>query len=154
MGLTTDRNDPALEAGQKNATGQHSVYLVLSDEERAKGFVRPFRDSYVHVGPQANKHPLRDLTPDEAERYRGYNYVKAEDYPESESPLVGRMWTQAQLDAASQGGCKVKTVMGRAISETYARDPRFYGATFCVGCNVHLPVAEFVWDGTSDRVGS
>ncbi len=30
------------------ATGQQKAYVVLSDEERAKGFVRPLRDSYVH----------------------------------------------------------------------------------------------------------
>ena len=30
-------------------TGQHESYWVLSEEERAKGFVRPVRDSYVHA---------------------------------------------------------------------------------------------------------
>lgn len=44
--------------------------------------------------------------------------------------------------------------MGQALSETYARDPKFYGATFCVGCNKHLPVDEFIWDGTNETVGS
>lgn len=29
-------------------TGQQKAYVVLSAEERAKGFVRPVRDSYVH----------------------------------------------------------------------------------------------------------
>lgn len=28
--------------------GQQKDYVVLSDSERAKGFVRPVRDSYVH----------------------------------------------------------------------------------------------------------
>jgi hypothetical protein len=39
--------------------------------------------------------------------------------------------------------------MGQAIAETYARDPHFYGATFCVRCSKHRPVGEdgeFVWD--------
>lgn len=31
------------------ATGQQKGYVVLSDEERAKGFVRPVRRSYVHL---------------------------------------------------------------------------------------------------------
>jgi len=44
--------------------------------------------------------------------------------------------------------------MGRALSETYARDPTFYGATFCVHCNKHLPVAEFVWTADGLQVGS
>lgn len=30
------------------ATGQQKDYVVLAEEERAKGFVRPVRDSYVH----------------------------------------------------------------------------------------------------------
>lgn len=29
-------------------TGQQKGYVVLSEDERAKGFVRPYRDSYVH----------------------------------------------------------------------------------------------------------
>ncbi|MDE2096628.1 MAG: hypothetical protein KGL39_05220 [Patescibacteria group bacterium] len=30
-------------------TGQQLGYVVLAEEERAKGFVRPFRDSYRHL---------------------------------------------------------------------------------------------------------
>lgn len=29
-------------------TGMQKAYVVLSDEERAKGFVRPVREKYVH----------------------------------------------------------------------------------------------------------
>ena len=101
MSLTTDPNDPKLKEGQKNETGQHEIYLVLSDEERAKGFVRPVRRSYRHVGE-----------------------------------------------------CNGITSMGIALSETYARDPKFYTHTFCGHCNKHLPVNEFVWVGTDEKVGS
>lgn len=100
MSLTTDRNDPRLKEGQKNETGQHDIYLVLSDEERAKGFVRPVRRTYVHTN------------------------------------------------------CGAATTMGQALAETYARDPKFYGATYCTGCEKHLPVDEFTWDGTEEKVGS
>ena len=31
-------------------TGQHKDYIVLCAEERAKGFVRPYREKYIHVG--------------------------------------------------------------------------------------------------------
>ncbi|SRR6266576_2352051 len=148
--LTTDPNDPNLKEGQKNQTGQHEIYLVLSEEERAKGFVRPFRDSYVHVGTRPT-HPLRDLTPEEHERYDKFGYVKFEPYPEnSNGGAMGHFWTEAQL----KSGCGAETKMGRALSETYACDPKFYGATFCVGCNKHLPVGEFVWSGTKEVVGS
>ena len=85
------------------ATGMQKAYVVLSDEERAKGFVRPVRDSYVH-------------------------------------------------DA-----CGVTTRMGRALAETYAREPSFYSGTFCVGCGSHFPVGaagQFKWAGTDERVGT
>lgn len=85
---------------QTNETGQHKAYVVLCDEERAKGFVRPYRSSYTHLS------------------------------------------------------CGAETTMGRALSETYARDPKFYGATFCCRCNRHLPVAEFVWTADGQAVGS
>jgi len=53
MSLTTDPNDPRLTHGPDPADGQYreqaDVYLVLSEEERAKGFVRPVRLSYWHI---------------------------------------------------------------------------------------------------------
>jgi hypothetical protein len=136
--------------------GQQKGYVILSAEERRKGFVRPVRTSYRHVGPLGPEHALRNLTPGEAERYAKYEYVKAEDYPPGSS-AVGRFWTQAQLTAVTKGGCDTVTKMGSALAETYARDPSFYAATFCVGCGTHLPVGaggEFVWDGTHERVGT
>lgn len=86
-------------------TGMHGSYWVLSESERAKGFVRPVRRSYKHLK------------------------------------------------------CGVVTTMGLALAETYARDPEFYGATFCCGCGNHLPVGEegeFVWTGgdETERVGT
>lgn len=80
--------------------GQQKGYVVLSDEERAKGFVRPVRQSYIHVK------------------------------------------------------CGALTTMAISIAETYARDPKFYGGTFCVNCGKHYPVDEFVWEGTDEIVGS
>ena len=71
--------------------GQQVGYVVLSDEERAKGWVKPYRDSYVHEK------------------------------------------------------CGTLTKMGRSLSETYARDPRFYSGTFCVGCGAHFTLDQFHW---------
>lgn len=103
MGTTTDPADPRLGRGVDGAPiPQHDAYLVLSDEERAKGFVRPLRTAYRH-------------------------------------------------DA-----CGTVTTMGPAIAETYARDPHFYGATYCVHCSVHRPVGElgeFAWIEPDGRVG-
>lgn len=49
--------------------------------------------------------------------------------------------------------CGVVTKMSTAIAETYARNPKFYDATYCVGCRGHYPVSEFFWDGTEITVG-
>lgn len=50
--------------------------------------------------------------------------------------------------------CKTDTTMNQAIAETYAANPGFYSHTYCVHCQKHLPVLEFVWKGTNDLVGS
>ena len=57
-------------------------------------------------------------------------------------------------DAYVHKTCGTRTKIGTPIAETYARDPKFYGRTFCVGCNTHLSVSEFVWDGSKLDVGS
>lgn len=85
-----------------NDVGQHKNYVVLCEEERKAGFVRPVRRTYVHEK------------------------------------------------------CGTATTMGLALAETYARDPGFYGATFCATCNSHFPVGvdgEFRWEDGS-KVGS
>jgi hypothetical protein len=116
--LCTTNGKPVAEvrAGQTNETGQHDGYIVLCPDERAKGFVRPYRDAYKHVG----------------------------------RPEVVGSGDSVRL----VGGCGAVTTMGRSLSETYARDPKFYGATFCVTCNKHLPVGEFVWTADGQTVGS
>lgn len=120
-GVTSDPTDPRLGHGVDEApVQQHDVYLVLSDEERAKGFVRPLRRAYIHVG--VGGHEVNPHDP-------------------SKHGLTG--------DA-----CGAMTTMGLALCETYARDPKFYGATFCCGCQMHRPVAEFRWAEDGQVVGS
>lgn len=155
---TTDgRTVDAVRAEQQaDGNKMHASYIVLTDEERAKGFVRPVRRSYRHVGIAAPGRLLRDLTDEEKARHERYGYVKFQPYPPSDAPVSGRYWTQAQLDAVGKG-CGGVTTMGLAIAETYAREPTFYGSTMCVGCGKHFPVGasgEFVWDGTQERVGT
>lgn len=82
------------------ATGMQKGYIVLSEEERHKGFVRPVRRIYVH------------------------------------------------------NACGSETIMGISLAETYARDPGFYSGTFCASCRAHYPLDQFVWQGTTERVGS
>lgn len=120
--MCTTNGKPVAEvrANQKNETGQHDGYIVLCPDERAKGFVRPYRDAYKHVG---RAEQLVDDTGKDSHRVR-------------------------------VGGCGTVTTMGRALSETYARQPSFYGATFCCHCNKHAPVAEFVWTLDGQQVGS
>lgn len=170
MSLTTDPNSLCIKNGQKE-TGQNDCYLVLSEEERNKGFIRPYRDSYVHRGKKVKKiekngdicsleEGLKDMSEDAKTYYSKRNgYAAYLKYPESESPLVGRFLKQDEYDAINNdkdyvGGCGTLTKMGAALSETYARDPKFYDATFCCGCNTHLPVNEFVWDSDGEILGS
>lgn len=47
--FTTDPNDPRLGHGSDEEPARlNEAYLVLSEEERAKGYVRPVRTAYVH----------------------------------------------------------------------------------------------------------
>lgn len=136
---TNGRPVDEVRAAQKNATGQHDGYIVLCPDERAKGFVRPYRDAYKHVG----RHVCG----------------KAVSQGLGLSPFFCLMDPNHGGDCGAafgplSTGCGTVTTMGRALSETYARDPNFYGATFCVACNKHLPVAEFVWTADGERVGS
>lgn len=99
--LTTDPNHPELGSGtDTEMVAQNKVYLVLPEEERAKGYIRPFRLSYTHKK------------------------------------------------------CNTVTTMNSDIAATYARNPKFYGATYCCNCQMHLPVSEFLWSGTNEEVGS
>lgn len=147
--ITTDRNDPGINVDRGD--GQNEAYIVLSEEERAKGFIRPLRTGYIHKGQQP-ENPLQDLTDKQKERHLDRKYVKFEEYPKGarHASAVGRFWTQEQLDS----GCNSLTTMGKDLAETYAREPGFYGSTFCCGCGKHFPVGQFVWDGTDEVVGS
>ena len=151
MGLTTDRNSPCLKNTKDN--GQQSCYLILSDEERAKGFVRPIRKSYKHVGKQVDISKMRELTKEENEINKQFNYIGFIPEENKNSPIIGRFIKESDL----KKGCGIITTMGLELAETYARDPKFYGATFCCGCKTHLPVGkdgEFVWEGTNEKVGT
>jgi hypothetical protein len=94
--LTSDPSDPRLTHGADDqSVPQADAYLVLSEEDRARGFIRPVRTAYIHET------------------------------------------------------CGSVTTMSRTIAETYARQPSFYGSTYCVKCRMHRPVGaegEFVWD--------
>lgn len=93
--LTDDPTDPRLTHGPDDEpVSQADVYLVMSAEDRAKGFVRLVRRVYIH-----------DV-------------------------------------------CGTETRMGQELAETYAANPGFYGATYCVHCGMHRPVGangEFSW---------
>lgn len=85
------------------ADGQHADHYVLCPEDRAKGYVEPYRDSYIHET------------------------------------------------------CGTRTTMPRACAETYAVQPEYYGRTFCCHCGDYFsvgPDGEFVWDGTTQKVGT
>lgn len=145
--LTADPRDPRLR--ETEPSGMQKAYLVLSADERSRGFVRPLRRSYRHAGIRP-RDPLRDLTPAERERYAGAGYVSYEAYGPGADAL-GRFYTAEQLKPPC--GSSV-TRMADALAETYARNPAFYGSTWCVGCKKHLPVEEFQWVDDGAAVGS
>lgn len=152
MPTTDNPNDPRLTRGiNESPVPQSEIYLVLSEAERAKGFVRPLRAAYRHVGKAAPRYPLLELSDEQKEAYP--EYVKYEKYPETESPKVGKYWTQAELDKIG-AGCNQVTLISPEIAETYARSPHFYGATYCTTCQKHLPIDEFVWTADGERLGS
>lgn len=140
--------------------GQKADHWILPEAERAKGFVRPVRTKYIHVGSPGPEYPLRPLTPEERERHGDYYGPDAmyEPYPPgAHGSAVGSIWSQDRLAKADRG-CGTVTSMPLAIAETYAREPHYYGSTFCCGCGKYLPVGrqgEFVWDdGSGERVGT
>lgn len=96
--ITTNPQEPALHVTKPD--GQNEAYLVLPEEDRRKGFVRAYRDTYTH------------------------------------------------------DTCGRPTTMNRAIAETYARNPKYYGSTFCCHCRQHFPVEEFRWTGEDMIVGT
>jgi hypothetical protein len=161
MCTTSGRPVDVVRAEQTESTGQHKDYIVLCPDERAKGFVRPFRNKYIHVGesvcgaivnqgdlpvsvqPLGGPRDICGLPFNHDGECAGQFYANIDQVEHAKILLTHR-----------KGGCGVETSMGTSLSETYARNPKFYGATFCVGCNKHLPVTEFVWSQDGETVGS
>lgn len=104
--VTVSGRDPELDTAcsaptaEKLADGQLKDHWTLPEEDRKKGWVRPYRRSYIHEK------------------------------------------------------CGSLTRMPHACAETYAKDPTYYGSTFCCGCQNYYPVHQFTWDGSTERVGS
>lgn len=162
--LTTDRNHPELTQGvDTTEVPQAKVYLVLSDEEKAKGYVRTVRKVYIHRGIKVSleqKDNITVLSKEDQHKYNQYGYYAYIKYSEDKYPSLGEYITKEVYNAIQEGkqyvnGCGTTTRMVQEIAETYARNPKFYGATYCISCKKHLPVSEFVWlDNPDQEVGS
>lgn len=50
--------------------------------------------------------------------------------------------------------CRTRTIMPLKCAETYAVNPKFYGATWCCYCRAHLPVGEFSWVDDNTVLGT
>lgn len=157
-GLTTDPTNEKLGRGvDEEPREQNEVYLVLSQEQRDAGFIRPYRDSYIHKGNPAATYT--ELDRPEKSMEENNPYVAIFDIKDGKGNHVGgRYATKSELERFKKtgylGGCGGETKMGKAIAETYATNPHFYGSTYCVHCKMHLPVAEFVWSKDGEIVGS
>lgn len=72
--ITTDRTDPRLHHGtDTEQVDQAEVYLVLSKEERFKGFIRPYRNTYWHTVCDKNTSMGRDIAETYARNPTFYN---------------------------------------------------------------------------------
>ena len=143
------------------STGQHEAYWVLSDEERAKGFVRPVRDTYRHVGRRVCGKLVSLDVPLPAGKVAWICMLEPHG-SEEECGHLAQSASASELERVYAtglfGGCGTTTSMGRKLAETYARDFRFYSQTFCVTCRGRFPVGEsgeFVWaDLDGGKVGT
>ena len=149
---TTDGRIPEVDDStptkDKLSDGQYASHWILTKEERAKGFIRPVRTGYTHIGVRPT-YTLKELTAKQKEIHKDMNYKYYEEYPEDEY-LAGRYWTEEALSS----GCGHTTTMPYSIAETWATDIHFYGRTFCAHCHDYFPVEEFVWAGTNERMGT
>ena len=53
--------------------------------------------------------------------------------------------------------CGTETRMPLACAETYAKNPNYYGSTFCCACKDYFPVGangEFIWTDDKTKVGT
>lgn len=99
--LTSGKPVPEDASHKENrGDGQQKDYIVLTAQERARGFINPVRTAYTH------------------------------------------------------STCGRTTIMGRSLSETYARDPWFYSGTFCATCRAHYPLNEFTWEPDGESLDS
>lgn len=153
-GLTTDNTD--LELSELAEDGQYKKHIVLSEEERSKGFIRTVRNEYEHKGREFDKTLMNKLEEPVVHSNKKYTHqVGIRIDGEVKGHRLLQEDEAAQLEETGHvGGCGVVTSMPKSIAETYARDPKFYGSTYCVGCKVYLPVTEFVWKNTDEKVGS
>jgi hypothetical protein len=159
-GLTTDPKHEDLGHGADDKpVPQNKCYLVLSDEERAKGFVRPVRSQLRarrHRGAEVSAARHHGRAGEELARRRPF--VKFEPYPQPAQGLVHRALLDAERCSTRVGkGCGTLTTMGRALAETYARKPASTARPTAAAAHMHRPVGadgEFVWDGTDDAGGA
>lgn len=64
--MCTTSGEPVekVRAEQTEATGQHKSYVVLCPDERAKGFVRPYRDAFDILRELQRAFPSRRIQVD------------------------------------------------------------------------------------------
>ena len=139
------------------STGMQRSYVVLSAEERAKGFVRPVRRTYTHIGRSVCA-KMQTLHMPRAPKLGGPRLICGRPEGHNDECACWEELSQPEHAIAERthrlGGCGATTTMGIALAETYARDPKFYNGTFCATCRAHFGLDQFVWTGTDEQVGS
>jgi len=94
---------------KKKPNGQYEDYWVLSKEEREKGFIRPLRFSYKHLGKDLDLKrmiPIEKYFKENAEEYpqerqlryiNTYGYVGFIPNTDHHSAILGRFVKQSDL---------------------------------------------------------
>lgn len=93
----------------------------------------------------------REIIPD------GPRKGQQKDYIVLAQEEIDKGFTRPYRNAYRHAKCGGVTTMSRTLSETYARDPFFYGGTFCATCRDHFPIGddgEFVWTLDGSKVGT
>jgi hypothetical protein len=129
--------------------GKQKSYVVLTPEERHKGFLRHVRLDYRHTGYHVCGADLSDYR--ESELYGVGARSICHDVPghageHGKTVYVATAKEMIRLKQTSYyKGCGKITKMSIEIAETFARDPWFYSGTFCCTCKAHFPLNQFVW---------
>ncbi len=167
--------DAIVDGQKKNITDPEALYGYCPDcggkgvtRERTINGFDTCENKHKYLSSDASTYPSWQDKPKVTLSGRPAELDKAAGAPAAIDPATGQFkdyWVLPESERAkgfvrpyrysyTHDTCGTVTTMGRDLSETYARDPKYYGSTFCYACREHFPVGQFKWTGTKETVGS